>query len=387
MGDVRIGFRYALNLSRDPDLAEAPGTLTRDLPPEGSVTAQRTATTTPKCDHTGLSVVPAPLDPAGRVQEAGLSTPQPAHRQVLNGQVDDSPVVRGIQVALMEADALEDLSNQFAAFKRDYPYRDIFCDGRRWRYRIGGAADGPPVLVLTGATTVPDPLFVIIADLGQQYRVIAPAYPPASRITDLIDGIAALLDAEHVTTVHMVGSSFGGYLAQSLLRAYPERVDKLVLAQTGVRHFAGSGAMTMLRRLLGVAPTRVVKAFTWRTWQLLLTDLGEDGPFWTALLRDILDRQLTKTQLLAVMAAIADFTAHHRPLPGSTVASGPVLVLASEHDRAFARQASEMRAVYPHATFRTLVGAGHGALFTHTDEYIAEVRVFLKAPESTELRP
>lgn len=270
------------------------------------------------------------------------------------------------------------LNTQFATFQRDYPYRETFCDGRRWRYRVGGTPGGPPVLVLAGATMVPDPLFVIIADLGQRYRVIAPAYPPATHIDELVDGVVAVLDAEHVTTAHVVGSSFGGYLAQCLVRAHPDRVDKLVLAQTGVRHFAGPGAITVLRWLLELAPTRAVKAFMWRTWQALLVDLGDDAPFWTALLRDILDHQLAKPQLLAVMAAMADFTAHHRPLPGQMPAGQPVLVLASEHDRAFARQAAEMRAVYPDATFHTLVGAGHGAVFTHTDAYIAQIQGFLE---------
>jgi len=51
-------------------------------------------------------------------------------------------------------------------------------------------------------------------------------------------------------------------------------------------------------------------------------------------------------------------------------------VLASEHDRAFARQAAEMRAVHPHATFHTLVGA----VFTQSDAYIAQIRGFLEQP-------
>ena len=160
------------------------------------------------------------------------------------------------------------------------------------------------MLVLAGATRVPDPLFVMIADLGQRYRVIAPAYPAATRINELVDGVVAVLDADHVTTAHVVGSSFGGYVAQCLVRADPDRVDKLVLAQTGVRHFAGPGAITVLRWSLEVAPTRALKAFMWRTWQALLLDLGDDKPFWTALLRDILDQQLTKPRLLAVMAAM-----------------------------------------------------------------------------------
>lgn len=269
------------------------------------------------------------------------------------------------------------LSTQFEAFRRDYVYSETSCEGRRWRYRVGGTSGGPPVLVLTGATTVPDPLFVIIADLGRRYRVIAPAYPAATHVDELVDGVGAVLDAEHVTTAHVVGSSFGGYVAQCLVRAYPDRVDSLVLAQTGVRHFAGPGAITVLRWLLELAPARAVKAFTWRTWKALLVDLGDDEPFWTALLRDILDHQLTKPKLLAVMAAMADFTAHHRPLPGGTPAGLPVLVLASEYDRAFARQAAEMRAVYPDATFHTLAGAGHGAVFTHTRTYIDQILTFL----------
>ena len=272
------------------------------------------------------------------------------------------------------------LSTRFAAFQRDYPYLETFCDGRRWRYRVGGIPGGPPVLVLTGATTVPDPLFVIIADLGRRYRVIAPAYPAATHIDELVDGVVAVLDAEHVTAAHVIGSSFGGYLAQCLVRAHPDRVDRLVLAQTGVRHFAGPGAITVLRWLLELAPSRAVKAFMWRTWQALLVDLGDDGPFWRALLRDILDQQLTKRSLLAVMAAMADFTANHRPLPGQAPDRLRVLVLAAEHDRAFARQATDIRAVYPHATFHTLVGAGHGAVFTHTDAYVTDIRSFLGQP-------
>ena len=272
------------------------------------------------------------------------------------------------------------LSARFSAFERDYPYRETSCGGRRWRYRVGGAPGGTPVLVLTGATTVPDPLFVLIADLGQRSPVIAPAYPPATRIDELVDGVVGVLDAEQVPRVRLVGSSFGGYLAQCLVRAHPERVGQLVLAQTGIRHFAGSGAITVLRWLLSAAPEGAVKAFTWQTWQALLADLGDDERFWTALLRDILEHQLSKRHLLAVMAAMADFTARHRPLPGQLPAGLPVLVLAAEHDRAFARQFEEIRAVYPDATIHTIVGAGHGALFTHTDAYISAIRDFLGQP-------
>jgi pimeloyl-ACP methyl ester carboxylesterase len=270
------------------------------------------------------------------------------------------------------------LVDQFSAFRRDYPYRQISYSGTVWPYRAGGATDRPTVLVLPGATMVPDPLFVVIHALGRQYRVIAPAYPSFSTMADLVAGVTAILDTEQVSTVHVVGSSFGGYLAQCLVRANRQRIDSLVLAQSGIRHFIGPVPLAVLHAVLRVAPVRLVRSFTWRTWKTLLADIGPEQQFWMAMLRDILDHQLTKSHLVAVIAAIGDFAAHYRPVPGDLVGwERPVLVLHSEHDRAFASQADDIRAVYPTAAFQVLACAGHGALFTHTDQYIDRLLVFL----------
>ena len=280
----------------------------------------------------------------------------------------------------MNVEDQDPLADRFTTFRHDYPYRETSCRGSLWRYRAGGAPDHPTVLVLPGATLVPDPLFVVVQALGRQHRVIAPAYPPAGTMADLVAGVTAVLDAEQVATAHVVGSSFGGYVAQCLVRAHPERVDSLVLAQTGVRHFIGPVPLVLLHAVLRVAPAWLVRSFTWRTWQTLLADIGRDQQFWMALLRDILDHQLTKAHLVAVLAAIGDFTGHHRPMPGDLEWKRPVLVLQSEHDRAFASQANEIRAVYPTAAFQIVAGAGHGALFTHTDQYIDLLQAFLADP-------
>src|SRR5512133_3794772 len=285
-----------------------------------------------------------------------------------------------LEVRTMSVEDQDPLADRFAAFRHDYPYRETSCRGMVWRYRAGGTADRPTVLVLPGATLVPDPLFVVVQALGRRHRVIAPAYPPAGTIADLVAGVIAVLDAERVATAHVVGSSFGGYVAQCLMRAHPERVDSLVLAQTGVRHFIGPVPMAVLRAVLRVAPAGLVRSFTWRTWQTLLADIGPAQQFWMAVLRDILDHQLTKAHLVAVVAAIGDFTGHHRPMPGDLEWKRPVLVLQSEYDRAFASQADEIRAVYPTAAFQVVAGAGHGALFTHTDQYLDLLQAFLADP-------
>jgi pimeloyl-ACP methyl ester carboxylesterase len=273
-----------------------------------------------------------------------------------------------------------DLAERLTFFQHDYPYSEITMCGTPWRYRVGGVPDGPIVLLLPGATMVPDPFFLVIGALGQRYRVIAVAYPPVQTMAALVAGVAAILDAEHVSAAHVIGSSFGGYVAQCLVRNHPDRVDTLILAQTGVRHFAGPAGVTALYWVLEASPTGVVRWFIWRTWRALIADIGADQQFWLALLRRILYTELSKAHLVAVTAAIRDFAAHYRPTSGEPPRlAQPVLVLHSEQDRAFVAQANEIRAAYPGAIFRTLLGAGHGALFTHTDQYIREIETFLEA--------
>ena len=51
-------------------------------------------------------------------------------------------------------------------------------------------------------------------------------------------------------------------------------MDTLVLAQTGVRHFTGPAALTVLYWVLEASPTAVVRWFMWRTWRALIADIA-----------------------------------------------------------------------------------------------------------------
>jgi pimeloyl-ACP methyl ester carboxylesterase len=282
---------------------------------------------------------------------------------------------------------LVDLAERLTAFKEEHPYRAVTVGDTAWRYRTGGVLAAPAVLLLPGGTLVPEPFFIVLDALGQRYRVIAPAYPATHTMAELVAGLSGILDVERIPVVNVVGSSFGGYLAQCFVRAHPDRVNSLVLAQTGVRHFVGARPITAMRWLFQASPDRVVHWLVWRTWRVLLADIGPNQQFWTSLLRSILYTELTKSDLVAMMAAISDFTAHYRPKPEDLTGwSRPVLVLQSERDRAFAAQADEIRAAYPSAVFHIIAGAGHGALFSHTDEYIEQIQTFL-AKQPTPKQP
>src|SRR5207253_2724459 len=47
--------------------------------------------------------------------------------------------------------------------------------------------------------------------------------------------LAGLLDELKLDRIHLVGHSFGGVVAQEFYRAYPDRVDRLILADTTFR--------------------------------------------------------------------------------------------------------------------------------------------------------
>lgn len=110
----------------------------------------------------------------------------------------------------------------------------------------GPADDRPPVLLLHGWTVTADTTFApTYPTLAEHYRVIAPdlrghgrssVAPRRTRLEDLADDGAAVLDALGVVRAIVVGYSLGGAVAQALWHRNPEKVAGLVLCSTA-RHF------------------------------------------------------------------------------------------------------------------------------------------------------
>jgi len=285
-------------------------------------------------------------------------------------------VQSGIEQA---GDTALDLRRRLEAFRRTHPYHKTQVAGRQWRYVIGGQGE-QTLLLLPGGTLVPDTYFPLLEALEHNRRVIVPAYAAVPTMAELAAGAAAILDAEGVERVDVMGSSFGGYVAQCFVRAYPDRVDRLVLASTAVRHFVSWAApLYLLARLMKVLPVSVVRFFMWCLWSSLFTASPDQQAFWQGLLKEILMTQLGKADLVCVTATIADFAAHYRFRSGDLAAwPGKILLLESDRDEAYspALQA-ETREVYLQAVVHTFHGTGHTAIMTDTDEYIRTIDEFL----------
>nr|WP_160668590.1 alpha/beta hydrolase [Pseudarthrobacter sp. ATCC 49987] len=118
------------------------------------------------------------------------------------------------------------LDARLGAFRASHRYRTLDVDGARWRYLAGGTGE-QTVLLPSGGTRMPDMYLLLIEALERDFRVLAPAYPAGAGIAGLADGMAAILDAEGVAQADVLGSSFGGFVAQTFARRHPQHVRRL----------------------------------------------------------------------------------------------------------------------------------------------------------------
>lgn len=117
--------------------------------------------------------------------------------------------------------------------------QQITARGLTFDVRVGGPADGEPVLLLHGFPQNGDTWGAVVERLhAAGLRTIAPdqrGYSPgarpsnveAYRVTELTDDAAALLDALEIESAHVIGHDWGAVVAWNLAGRQPERVRTL----------------------------------------------------------------------------------------------------------------------------------------------------------------
>ena len=86
--------------------------------------------------------------------------------------------------------------------------------------------------MIPGGELVNDLGFEFVLAIGETHRVIYPAYPPASSIEELADALRAILDAEGIGQVAILGASFDGAVARCSFDDMYSSIRKLALKRT-----------------------------------------------------------------------------------------------------------------------------------------------------------
>jgi len=270
-----------------------------------------------------------------------------------------------------------DLTEQLRVFREMHPWRHIKCTGIDWYYLEGGFGT-VPVILLPGCCSAED-MFTVMTAL-EDYKVVAIGCPEeVAHVPDIVQAIAAIMDANGIFDAFILGHSLGGMLAECFMRTYPERTAAMILAN--VAHLTPARE-TVLRGILSLAPL-MPRPFFNRKASALLGKLLMDSPdagFWVPFLEfEILEltREGLSNRVNCIAGALERCPVKRFELDGW---NRKVLLIESDNDPAFTLPEREaIQSLYEHSEVHVIRNAGHYSPYTHLEEFATTVRHFLQS--------
>lgn len=264
------------------------------------------------------------------------------------------------------------------SFRAAYPEKAIDAAGVGWRYRVCG--DSPRrLLLLPGGELVNDLQFDFVTHLASRFRVIYPAYPRPESLDGLLDGLVAILDAEDADRLTVIGMSFGGAVAQCLVRRCPERIERVVFSNCGVPQTEVVRPRRIVNATLSAMPWPILRKPMARSLLRLLNAPAGELCFWRGYVQDLYAKRLSKPDVLANLRLQLEFHAGQNFLPGDLADwPGDILIIQSDNDIFNADRRKMVRDVYSRAQVHTFQDAGHYPACSRAAEYRRVLDRFLE---------
>jgi pimeloyl-ACP methyl ester carboxylesterase len=284
------------------------------------------------------------------------------------------------KIAKLYADVPEEAVDRLLDFRGRFPYRELTIGDQTWRFVDTG--EGERVLFIpAGGTTIAEVSFHSIDHLAERQRVLSPDYPPVDTLGELFEGFLALLDQLGVSRFSLMGGSYGGWMAQSLVRYCPERVDKLVLTAIGPPNPDNSRQLARLLPLLRIMPMFVLRGLIGRAFSRLDSSEGADPDqaLLRALVNEVLTYRVGRADFLAAMRRLIDQTENYtfstndlKDWPGS------ILMLFGAEDPATPPEKRQaIQELYPQAETIVFEGGQHAIALSHQEKYFWAIDDFL----------
>jgi lipase len=215
--------------------------------------------------------------------------------------------------------------------------------------------------------------------MQEGFRIILPSYPPISSMAALVDGLIAILDADGVEKVSVLAGSYGGMIAQVLVRRYRERVHKLILSTTSAPDTQKIEVYQQQRDMVAQSPDELVMQVACERMYGMINPMQNEENFWRAYLDELYMQRLTKNDLLSTYDSILDYMTNYQFHPNDLRDwHGDILILDSDNDSVFdATARRQVNLLYPQAHAHTFIGAGHSPSSHRPDIYFDIVRKFL----------
>ncbi len=264
-------------------------------------------------------------------------------------------------------------------FRDTHSYRTLDKNGIEWSYLFSGKG-ADIILLLTGGSRAGES-YSLFPELEKHYRVISPTYPIVDEIETLVIGIEEILKKEKLKTVILFGKSLGGMISQVFVRKYPNRVSKLIIANTMSPNPRYNRRSKITAKFLKVLPRIVVRKLTENhLLQLWNEAQEEERDFWTAYYKELLYTYMPKEWIISQFKLSYDFSNSFQFSPDDLKKwDGKMLIIDSEFDEIFDSSLQrELKMLYPQATKHTIKNAGHSPTLSKRKEYLSVVFDFLQ---------
>jgi pimeloyl-ACP methyl ester carboxylesterase len=264
--------------------------------------------------------------------------------------------------------------------RQHFPKRQLRVDGLTWEYWAGGSG-ATGVLFLPGTVPFGDMWFAYLHHWQGDFRLIAPTYPAASRMEQLVEGIRQILKQEQLQRVHLIGQSLGGMVALALWRQYPVLLERVILSHTGI---PSAERLAQARRKERQLQGMTLGQITTLAYQSIVHKHLVQVPhreFWRAYFQEALTQRMSKTAFIHLNCrVVADFCQHYRLRPEDfDHPSRPVLLVHTDNDTTFTpAERAALHDLCPTATTLTHTGTGHYSLLVASDVLMPQLAAFLR---------
>ncbi|MDY6965944.1 MAG: alpha/beta hydrolase [Halobacteriota archaeon] len=276
-------------------------------------------------------------------------------------------------------------------FRLTHPCKYLTIDGSIWEYISCGQGKETLVL-LPGGVRFGETWFKLITALENEYQIISPTYPALSTMAEYVNGVAEILESEETPRAHILGTSFGGWVAQCFIRRYPERAMTMILSNTSGESPYSERFIKFVSIYASLYPVQLIRVGLLRNYLKIISIPDSEREFWKAYLKEKFYLYTTKDDILSQYKCTLDFTSSYKFSKDDLANwSGRVLIMESDDGPGFNAPVREaLKNLYPLAKVHTFHNAGHTPGYTNPREYSSVLREFLreswKVWESSTLR-
>lgn len=255
------------------------------------------------------------------------------------------------------------------AFRENYSPSNVLINNVSWYfYDIGDPKSDQTVVFLHGTTGSKEIFWLQMKALVKEFRIISFDLPPIIGASNLIQGIYKILIDNDVTNIFLVGTSFGGFLAQKFCSFYGSMVSKLVLSNTFITTRVYYQKYDKLLTIERFIPTFILKKAMKRNF------LSIDHDSTCEYLIDQLQNHLNKKTLIT---RLKSFINEEILTP---VSIDEVLIVETTNDPLVPKQLQDdLKQAYPNAQIKTFKEeANNFPYLTTSGEYTKLLSEFLK---------